>query len=116
MVKSHQHGPENQRLLGRVPTEPKDASGIPLRIDLDDLYGGEHYAKKILAVLPRGVVLFVGRLASQFHVIDATSLVTVEPHLPDAGFRKGRAGELKSGEVRRCLEISIRRDRHNIEV
>ena len=79
MVKSHQDGPENQRLLGRVPTEPKDSSRIPFGIDLNDLYGGERYAKKIFAVLPRGVVLFVGWLASQFHVIDATSLVTVEP-------------------------------------
>jgi len=79
MVKSDQDCPEHQRLWDCVPTEPKDSSRIPFRIDLDDLYGGEHYAKEIFAVPPGGIFLFIGRLTSEFHMINGAALVTVEP-------------------------------------
>lgn len=114
-MEADQDRSEHQGFQGRVPAEPKDSSRIPFRIYLDDLYGSEYQAKEIFAFSPGSVVLFIDRLAPEFDMIDTAALVGVEAYLPDGGIGQGRAGELKSGEIRRSLQIGIRRVSHMIK-
>lgn len=86
MAKAGEDRPKHQLLSGGVPTEQENSSRIPFGIDLDDLYGGKHYAKEILGFRPCGIVPFVGRFVAEFRVIDATVLVTIESYLPDDRF------------------------------
>jgi hypothetical protein len=90
--------------LPGISFEPDDPSGIPFRIDLDDLYQGSQYMIHITDVQDPGGVVFSSVMpVPKIQMVDESILLTGKSYLPDNGLGGCRTGKLKSAEIRYCL-------------
>ena len=76
MMKAAQYCPEHQCFCLAVSAEQEDPARISFGINLDNLQCREHRGKKVLAVRPGGSIPSVGCFVPEFHVVDASALLT----------------------------------------